>query len=168
MSVPESPDGELRAKDREALERFEGLRETHGYTAHWFNNATFVFPVLAAIAAAIVWAATGSLEAGGAAIFFLIVTIAMLPIVYLTWQRTTTAIVLHAAGVSALHQGTETQTLEWESISAVRRVETMGNVRWYIVGPDEDHIVVEGEIADVEGLLASVREGAGLGEEPER
>ena len=159
---------ELRAKDQAALARFEGVSATHSYDAHWFNNATFVFPVLASAIAGIVWAATGSLEAGGAAIFFLIVTVAMLPIVYLTWQRTTTAIVLHATGVSALHQGTEVQTLDWESISAVRRVETMGNVRWYIGGRDEDHIVVEGEIADVEGLLASVREGAGLGEKPER
>ena len=40
--------------------------------------------------AGVIWLVTGSAEAGGAAIFFLVVTGAMLPVVFITWQRQTT------------------------------------------------------------------------------
>ena len=147
----------LRRKDAEALLRYPGVRSAHTYQASWYNNATFVFPLLAVIVAGIVWLATGSGEAGGAAIFFLVVTGAMMPVVFITWQRQTTAIVVHEAGVTALHSGYEQQTIEWDELRGVRRVETMGNVRWYLDGPGEDHIVIEGEIAEREALLDAAR-----------
>ena len=143
----------LRRRDAEALPRYAGLRSVHPYTAGWYQNATFVFPLAASVIAAVVWAATGSGEAGGAAIFFLVVTGAMGPVVFVTWQRTTTAIVVHEAGVTALHQGREQESLSWSELCGVRRVETMGNVRWYLDAADERHIVVEGEIAERESLL---------------
>ncbi|MDE2892697.1 MAG: hypothetical protein OXN86_09365 [Chloroflexota bacterium] len=147
----------LRRKDAEALVRYRGVRSAHTYQASWYNNATFVFPLLAVIVAGIVWLATGSTEAGGAAIFFLVVTGAMLPVVFITWQRQTTAIVVHEAGVTALHSGLEQETIEWDELRSVRRVETMGNVRWYLDGAGEDHIVIEGEIAEREELLEAAR-----------
>ena len=143
----------LRPRDAAALARYRGVRSTHTYTASWFHNATFVFPLLAAAIAGIVWLATGSGEAGGAAIFFLVVTAAMLPVVFVTWRRTTTAIVVHEDGISALHQGEEQRTLAWEELQGVRRVETMGNVRWYLDGAEGEHIVVEGEMSGREQLL---------------
>lgn len=143
----------LRRRDAAALARYGGVRSTHTYTASWFHNATFVFPLLAAAIAGIVWLATGSGEAGGAAIFFLVVTGAMLPVVFVTWRRTTTAIVVHEDGISALHQGEEQRTLAWEELRGVRRVETMGNVRWYLDGAEGEHIVVEGEMSGREQLL---------------
>ncbi len=154
--VPAGAD-ELRRKDAEALLRYPGVRSTHTYQASWYNNATFVFPLLAVIVAGIVWLATGSTEAGGAAIFFLVVTGAMLPVVFITWQRQTTAIVVHKAGVTSLHSGLEQETIAWDELRSVRRVETMGNVRWYLDGPGEDHIVIEGEIAEREELLEAAR-----------
>ena len=148
----------LRRKDAEALLRYNGVRSAHTYEASWYHNATFVFPLLAVVIAGIVWLATGSGEAGGAAIFFLVVTGAMLPVVFITWQRQTTAVVVHEDGITALHSGHEQQTVSWDELSGVRRVETMGNVRWYIDGADGEHVVIEGEIADRETLLASAQE----------
>lgn len=147
----------LRRRDAAALARYAGVRSTHTYQAAWFHNATFVFPLVAALIAALVWLAAGSGEAGGAALFFLAVAALMLPVVFVTWRRTTTAIVVHAGGISALHQGVEQQTIGWAELRGVRRVETMGNVRWYIDGPAEAHIVVEGEIAEREALLEAAR-----------
>lgn len=153
----------LRRRDAAALARYRGVRSTHTYTASWFHNATFVFPLLAAAIAGMVWLATGSGEAGGAAIFFLVVTAAMLPVVFVTWRRTTTAIVVHEDGISALHQGEEQRTLAWRELRGVRRVETMGNVRWYLDGAEGEHIVVEGEMSGREQLL----EAAGATPQPQ-
>ena len=155
-AVPTGAD-ELRRKDAEALLRYRSVRSAHTYQASWYNNATFVFPLLAVIVAAIVWLVTGSAEAGGAAIFFLVVTAAMLPVVFITWQRQTTAVFVHEVGVTALHSGLEQQTIEWDELRSVRRVETMGNVRWYLDGAGEEHIVIEGEIAEREHLLDEAR-----------
>ncbi len=147
----------LRRKDEEALLRYGGVRSAHTYEASWYHNATFVFPLVAVIISGIVWLATGSGEAGGAAIFFLVVTAAMLPVVFITWQRQTTAVVVHEAGVTALHSGQEQLSIAWEDLRSVRRVETMGNVRWYLDGAGEEHIVIEGEIAEREELLEAAR-----------
>jgi len=148
---------DLRRQDAEALLRYRGVRSAHTYEASWYNNATFVFPLIAVIIAAIVWLATGSTEAGSAAIFFLVVTAAMLPVVFITWQRQTTAVIVHEDGVTALHAGLEQETIAWDELHSVRRVETMGNVRWYLDGVGERHIVIEGEIAEREQLLDAAR-----------
>ena len=156
-ACPISGAADLRSKDSEALTRYPGVRSAHTYQASWYNNATFVFPLIAVIIAAIVWLVTGSAEAGGAAIFFLVVTGAMLPVVFITWQRQTTAVIVHDDGVTALHVGLEQQTIAWDELRSVRRVETMGNVRWYLDGSGEEHIVIEGEIAEREELLTAAR-----------
>ncbi len=149
---------DLRRADAEALDRYAGVRSTHTYEASWYHNATFVFPLLAVAIAGVVWLVTGSGEAGGAAIFFLVVTVVMLPVVFVTWQRQTTAVIVHEDGVTALHQGSEQLTVAWVELRGVRRVETMGNVRWYLDGADEQHIVIEGEIADREALLSAAQQ----------
>ena len=64
---------------------------------------------------------------------------------------------MHEEGVTALHAGFEQQTIEWDELRSVRRVETMGNVRWYLDGAGEEHIVIEGEIAEREDLLKAAR-----------
>ena len=139
------------------LPRYQGVRSAHTYQASWYHNATFVFPLIAVIIAGVIWLATGSGEAGGAAIFFLVVAAAMLPVVFVTWQRQTTAVIVHDDGISALHLGGEQQTIAWSDLRGVRRVETMGNVRWYLDGAGADHIVIEGEIAERERLLDAAR-----------
>ena len=150
----------LRRRDAEALERFGAVEAAHAYTASWYNQATLIFPLLGALIALIVWAATGNIEAAGAAIFFAAVAGAMLPLVYLTWRRTTTAMVVHAGGLTALHQGEARETLAWGELRGVRRVETMGNVRWYVDGSDGRHIVIEGEIDRREQLIEALERRA--------
>jgi hypothetical protein len=152
----------LRRRDADAVSKLPDAIQAHTYEGAWFNNATFVFPFLAAVGTLIAWAIVGGTELIGISAFFFIVTGAMLPLVWLTWQRTTTAIVLRQSGIEALHQGERRQFLPWDEVSAVRRVETMGNVRWYVLGADEEHITLEGEIAELESLLDDARALAGL------
>lgn len=154
-SAPPGADS-LRPRDAAALTRYAGVESAHAYAASWFNQATLVFPLLGSLIALAVWAASGSGEAGGAAIFFAAVTVAMLPLVYLTWRRTTTALLVHAGGLTALHQGAEQETVGWGELRGVRRVETMGNVRWYADGADGRHIVIEGEIERREELITAL------------
>ena len=143
----------LRAKDAHAADALTDVLSTHTYLGSWYNNATFLFPALAALGTLIAWGIFGSLELIGISIFFFVVTGVMFPLVVFTWQRTTTAVVVHQAGILALHQGLTVQSLAWSDVHAVRRVETMGNVRWYIVGPDGDHLTIEGEIDEHDALL---------------
>lgn len=150
----------LRRRDAEALEQFDGVESAHAYTASWYNQATLIFPLLGSLIALIVWAAAGTSEAAGAAIFFAAVAAAMLPLVYLTWRRTTTAMVVHAGGLTALHQGEARETLDWAELRGVRRVETMGNVRWYVDGAEGRHIVIEGEIDRREQLIETLERRA--------
>ena len=154
--------GALRRRDAAALAERPDTIRAHTYEGDWYNNATFVFPFLAAVGALIAWAIVGGTELLGIGLFFLVVTAVMLPLVWLTWQRTPTVVLVRKAGLEALHQGTPRQYLAWDEVSAVRRVETMGNVRWYIVGANEDHMTLEGEIADLETLLAEARHHGGL------
>lgn len=152
----------LRRRDAAALANLDDVVSVHPYTAHWYSNATFVLPLLAALGTLIAWAATGSGELLGISIFFAVVTLIMLPLVYLTWARTPTVIVLRRDGVDAWHQGRLLKRLAWRDVSDVRRKETMGNVRWYVVGRDEEHLSIEGEFAELEALLAGARRLARL------
>ena len=157
---PDDGAAPLRGRDAAALRRFDGIESAHSYTASWYNQATLIFPLLGALIALIVWAVGGSGEAAGAAIFFAAVAVVMLPLVYLTWRRTTTALVVHAGGLTALHQGEARETLAWGELRGVRRVETMGNVRWYVDGAEGRHIVIEGEIDRREELIAAIERRA--------
>ena len=154
--------GQLRRRDRDVIEPMAGVVSVHPYTASWFNNASFVFPLLGTIGALIAWAVTGSGELLGLTIFLAVVTGLMLPLVYLTWARTPTAIVLRESTIVSLHQGQALKTLSWNQVVAVTKKDTMGNVRWYISADDEDYISVEGEIAEIDQLLADARRLAGL------
>ena len=152
----------LRRRDGTALAARGDVLDAHTYEGDWFNNATFVFPSLGAVGTLIGWAVTGATELFGISMFLFVVTGLMLPLVWLTWRRTATVIVLRRSGIEALHQGEPLQFLAWDTVLAVRRVETMGNVRWYVLGAEEQRLTLEGEIADLEDLLARVRDLAGL------
>lgn len=154
--------GQLRRRDREVIETMSGIVSIHPYTASWFNNASFVFPLLASLGSLIAWAATGSGELLGVGAFFAVVTGLMLPLVYLTWSHTPTAIVLRDSGIDSLHQGRPLKALDWDHVVAVTKKDTMGNVRWYISADDEEYISVEGEIDEIDQLLSDARRLAGL------
>jgi len=163
--VPEEPGaiaGALRPRDAEAMAARSDTIRAHSYEGGWYNNATFVFPFLAAVGLLIAWAIVGETELLGISLFFFVVTAVMLPLVWMTWQRTPTVVLVREAGLEALHQGEPRQYVPWGEVTAVRRVETMGNVRWYVVGADESHLTLEGEIADLETVLSAARRLAGL------
>ena len=175
----------LRARDARAIEALTDVRTTHTYEGGWYNNATFVLPLLGAIGVLIAWAVTGSFELLGMSLFLFVVTGVMLPLVWLTWQRTPTVIVVRNSSLDALHQGRTLQSLPWIAVTDVRRVETMGNVRWYVVANYDtkgdaqkttdasdtadqlERIAIEGEIADGPALLAAARRLARLPEDPD-
>lgn len=157
-----SPPARLRARDAAAIAAMPDVLRVHPNLAGWYNNATFALPALGAVLLYLIWAIVGSLELLGFAIFLSVVTGVMLPLVWLTWQRTPTAVVLRSDGIEALHQGRSLRRLAWPDVTTVRRAETMGNVRWYIVARSGDHLTIEGEIEDVPGLLAAARSLAGL------
>jgi hypothetical protein len=157
----------LRPADRDAVSALPDVVGIHPYTAHWFNNATFVLPVLATIGTLIAWAAAGSDELLGISIFSAIITVLMLPLVRLTWVHTPTVIALTQERILALHQGRQLKSLAWTDVVAVRKQDTMGNIRWYIVAQDEEYISVEGEIDQIDTLLETARRLAGLDPEPE-
>jgi hypothetical protein len=92
------------------------------------------------------------------------ITVFMLPVVLLTWRATPTAIVLTASGALALHAGRILRQVQWADVVRIERIETMGNVRWRIVPHAGQHLAIEGEIADVPGLVARAGELAGLPE----
>lgn len=160
----EPPLPELRPADAAAVEAMPDVLSAHTYTAHWFSNATFVFPLLGTLGTLIAWAITGADELLGLSIFLAIVTVLMLPLVGLTWAHTATAIVVRDSTIDSLHQGALLKSLPWDDVWAVRKKDTMGNIRWYIVAADEEYISVEGEIAAIDDLLASSRRLAGIPE----
>ncbi len=155
----------LRARDARAAGALRDVQATHPYEGGWYNNATFVLPLLGAIGVLIAWGVSGSFELLGLSIFLFAVTGLMLPLVWLTWQRTPTVIVVREASLDALHQGRTLQSLAWSQVTEVRRVETLGNVRWYVLARDGERVAIEGEIMDVPALLAAARRLAGLSEE---
>ena len=154
----------LRPRDQTVVSAATDVISAHTYDASWYNNATFVFPFLAAAGAGIVGGVTRSLELLGLAGFLAVVTLLMLPLVYTTWRRTPTVVILRRERIESLHQGRPMLAFPWSTITGLRRVETMGNVRWYVVGNDGSHLTLDGEIADLDGLLERARTLAGLDE----
>ena len=78
-----------------------------------------------------------------------------------------TVIALTQDRILTLHQGRQLKSLSWSAVVAVRKQDTMGNIRWYIVAQDEEYISVEGEIAQIDTLLETARRLAGLDPGPE-
>jgi hypothetical protein len=162
MTTAETPG--LRTADQHAVDAMPDVVNTYTYTAHWFSNATFVFPLFGALVTLIAWPIFGAGELLGISVFFGIITVLMLPLVALTWARTPTTIVARETCVETLHQGKLLKSLNWDDICAVRKKDTMGNIRWYIVGLDEEYISVEGEISEIDSLLETSRRLAGIPE----
>lgn len=134
----------------------------HPNESHWWNHASFALPLLGAIAFVSFGLLTGRAEATGFGLFLAGITVFMLPVVLLTWRATATAIVLTDRRALALHDGRVLREVAWADVDRIERVETLGNVRWKLMPPEGQHLTVEGEIADVPGLIALAQELAGV------
>ncbi len=142
----------IHPDDRAALEGLEVVA-AHRNESHWWNHASFVLPLLGALVFLAIGQLAGSAEATGFGIFLAVVMVLQLPIVWFTWRRTATAIVLTRTGALALHRGRTLTEVRWAELEHIERVETLGNVRWRLSERGGTHIAVEGEIEDVPGLI---------------
>jgi hypothetical protein len=122
--------------------------------SHWWQNASFALPLLAAVVSLGAGWLFGSMEATGFGLFASVVTLVMVPVVLLTWRNTATSIVLTETGASALHEGRVLHELAWADLRRIERVEYLGNARHKLVhGEDERFMSIESEIEDAEGLV---------------
>ena len=151
----------VHVDDRAAIEGLEVVA-VHRNESHWWNHASFVLPLLGAIVFLAIGQLAGSAEATGFGIFLGVVLVLQLPIVWFTWRRSATAIVLTRSGALALHRGRTLAEVRWAELDRIERVETLGNVRWRLTERDGTHIAVEGEIEDVPGLVEQASSLSGV------
>ena len=155
----------LRSRDRRALAdiaRDVKIVSIHPNESHWWNDGSFALPFLGSAGCVVIGWLGGSTELLGFGAFLGFVTLAMFPVVQLSWRNTATAIVLTSRGALALHSGRVLREVQWSDVTSIDRVETMGNVRWRLQPREGQHIAVDGEIADVPGLVERARALAGL------
>ena len=153
------------AGDEAAIAATAGVIAVHRNTTSWYNNASFALPLAATIVAAIVGALLRNVDWLAFAGFLLVVTLLMIPVVMTSWRHTATAVVLTRDGIAALHNGRTLKSLAWGDVVGLERRETQGNVRWLVQSTAGDHVTLEGELDDLDGLLGGVRRLAGLADE---
>ncbi len=133
----------------------------HSNTTSWWNNASFLLPGLGAALSLAAGTVTGSIEALGFGAFLFFVTLAMLPVVLLTWRRTPTSIVLTRDRVLALHEGRLLREIPWSELARIERAD-YDNIKWRLRPKQGNHLSIEAELEDVEGLIASAAQLSGL------
>lgn len=133
----------------------------HSNVTSWWNNASFLLPGLGAALSLAAGAVTGSLEALGFGGFLLFVTLAMLPVVLITWRRTPTSVVLTRDRVLALHEGRLLREIPWRELARIERAD-YDNIKWRLRPKQGDHLSIEAELEDVDGLIANAAELSGL------
>ena len=158
----DAPDAALRTADAAVIATLQDVVAVHANESHWWNHASFALPLLGCVGFVAGGWLFSSLEALGFGLFLGGITVLMLPVVLLTWRGTPTAIVLTHTGALALHGGRTLREVQWATLDRIDRVETMGNVRWRLVPREGQHLAIEGEIADVAGLVARARDLARL------
>lgn len=151
--------------DDAAIARMSGVLEVRRNLTSWYHNASFVYPLLAAAVAGAAGLLLDSFELKGFSVFLLLVAVAMLPVVYMTWVTTPTAIVLTEEAAVSLHRGREMKRIPWTNVRSVTMHDTMGNIRWKITDAEGDHLTIDKDVADPESLVAAARRLAGLPDE---
>ncbi|MCY4640945.1 MAG: hypothetical protein OXC94_11480 [Chloroflexi bacterium] len=162
-ALVESPS--LGGADARALDRLDGVVAVHPHLVHWWNNASFALPFLAAVVSLAVGLAGGVAEATGFGLFMLAVTAITAPIVAITWRRTPTALVLTGEMLVALHSGRELRRLRWEEIESVRAVD-YDDVRWRLYPRAGEHLALESGIERLPELIDEVCGRSGLERPP--
>jgi len=152
----------LAGGDTAAIAALPGVIAVHRNTTHWYNNASFALPLLAAVVVGLVGLALRRGDVLAFAGFLFVVTACMAPVVLVSWRQTPTAVVLTGDEIVALHDGRTLKRLAWTEVRGVTRRETQGNVRWHVTAATGERIALDGEIADLPGLLREARRLAGL------
>ena len=152
----------MGASDTSTIAAMPNVVAVHRNLSHWYNNASFALPTLAGCVVCVAGMAArrGDILAFGA--FLLVVALCMTPVVLVSWKQTPTAVVLTADRIVSLHGGRALKALPWAQVYAVKRRETQGNVRWHVSDGKGDRIALDGELEDLDGLVAAARRLAGL------
>jgi hypothetical protein len=152
----------LDRRDLEAVARLPDVVATFVNPTHWYQNASFLLPLVASASVGILGLLRRSLELGGFAAFLLAVSLLMVPIVLAGWRQTATVVALTSDGITALHHGRVLRSIEWKDVDQIGERETQGNIRWQISARDGNRILLDGELDDLPELIASARRLAGL------
>ena len=155
----------LRRADAAAVAALEGVVAAHAHPVHWWNNASFALPFLAAVLSLAVGLLAGIAEATGFGLFMLATTALISPIVAMTWRRTPTAVVLTEEMLVALHSGRELRRLRWEEIESVRPVD-YDDVRWRLYPRGGEHLSLESGIDRLPELVDELCARAGVERPP--
>lgn len=158
---PPAHEAGLRAADVRALAALDGVVAVHTNELHWWNNASFALPFLAAIVSLALGLIAGLAEATGFGLFMLAVTALTSPVVIIGWRRTPTVIALTGEALVALHAGRELRRLRWEEIESVRTAD-YDEVRWRIFPHEGGHLSLESGIARLPALIDEICARAGL------
>jgi len=151
----------LRPRDRAVVDAIGGLESVHVIEAHWWNNASFLLPLLVGLLSLAIGAVTRSFEALGFAAFLFAVTAFMFPVVMITWRRTPTAVVLTADRILALHEGRVLREMRWSEVARIERAD-YDNIKWRIRPSEGDHLSIESELTDIDGLIEGAHRLSGL------
>ena len=154
-----------RTPDAGVIEAMQDVVSVHVNLSHWWNNASFMLPLLVAVVSLAIGLLLGVGDATGFGLFTLAVTVLLLPVVALTWRRTPTAVVLTRRGATALHGGRVLRQVDWASLAAIERAD-YGNVRWRLRPREGEHLSIEAELSSVDRLIDHACELSGLPREP--
>jgi hypothetical protein len=148
----------IRPADRVFLASVaDPLIAVHANESNWWNHGSFALPLLGGVICIAIGLFAHIAEATGFGLFLGAIALFMLPVVLLTWRSTPTAIILTQHGAISVHQGTVLRALRWDEVHLIDRVDTLGNIRWRIHPREGQHLAIEGEIADVPGLIETAQ-----------
>ena len=151
----------LRGADARAVAALDGVVGVHPHPVHWWNNASFALPFLAAVASLAVGLLAGIGEATGFGLLMLAMTVVTAPVVAITWRRTPTAVALTGEMLVALHAGRELRRLRWEEIESVSAAD-YDDVRWRLHPHTGEHLSLESGIERLPALIDEVCARASL------
>jgi hypothetical protein len=149
--------GQAGRRDAAAIARIPGVVRSFRNTTSWYNNASFLLPLLATFVVGLAGLVTRRAELLGFAVFLAAVTTAMTPVVLAAWRQTATSVVVTAGQLVSLHNGRVLKTIAWDAVTAVGQRETQGNLRWEIAAGDTDRMLLDGELDNLEELVRLIR-----------
>jgi len=147
-----------RAADRQAVGSLPQVVSIFENEAGWYNNASFLLPLVATIVIGVAGLATRQGEILGFDAFLGAVTLLMIPVVLVTWNQTPTAVVLTATMIVSMHDGRLLKSLSWSEVTSVRERETQGNRRWEIAAASGERILLDGELERLPVLVQLAQE----------
>ncbi len=152
---------QLHGRDVEAVTSLALVR-VFVNDSRWWQNASFALPLVGATLSLAAGWVFGSGEALGFGLFLAAIAAIMMPVVFLTWRGSATAIALCDDRVVALHRGRVLTEARWADLLRIERVEYLGNTRYKLVHGDDEFITVESEVEHADQLVDLAFELSGL------